>query len=81
MIVDRFWVAGYTRLYRPHVYKGETARTFGNERITRALACVTEDGRRLAPFPAWPAYLLPTRMQDLAHDEQQARRRLFGVAS
>lgn len=77
----RDWFDGWRRLYRPENVHGATKRAIGEARIDAALACVDEDGDRIAPFPD-PRAVSESALYYRHHVDAQRRlrRELLGVA-
>ena len=73
------WLAGWKRLCPPQAFHGQKLRTAGQQRLELALGCVDESGRRRAPWPPRPAWLLPAARADDDAVEQARLRRELGV--
>ena len=79
------WWAGWRRCYPPSTYRGNSARLAGEWRISKALACVDDRGRRLRPWPKYPATMLPRGVREAAEQAAQAaavaeRRAVWGAS-
>jgi hypothetical protein len=76
----RAWLDGWRRLYPPQSFQGAQLRAVGEARLTLALACVTEDGRRVRPFPRHVPESVILHAREAAREhERRERLALVGV--